>query len=312
MARNTNIQHPPEIVAIIERTRRHLQKNGLTQRSLAARINYSDAALSHFLSGTYSWSSKRDIVDAVAQYLDKAEGIHKRKQGPAKLYETSNVRLIRQILQSALEQGTACYLRGAPGTQKTFVLENLIEDINRGAHQSQAFYIRCLSGMKPSHLMKRIALACGAMPIGTLHVVIENVRFHLEDKQSVLVFDEAQGLSFTCLELVREIYDVLGCGVLFAGSHDLESTFLKLNMQQWHSRISRGVTLPGLSRDEACDIVSTELPDFSPSDIAKLVDSCQDPDLRDGKVQNYISARKLFKTIADIQKRSAAKKGKLQ
>ncbi|HLJ89548.1 MAG TPA: AAA family ATPase [Candidatus Angelobacter sp.] len=307
----TSIQRQPEIKALIERTRRHLERQGLTQKSLAFRINYSQAALSHFMNRNYHWAAQDQIANSILQYLDRAEANLKKKK-PAKLYETANVQLIRQMLHVALERSTACYLRGAPGTQKSFVLETLIEEINRNSNEPQAYHIRCLENMKPGHLMKSIALECGALPAGTLHVVIQNLKFHLEGKPTVLVFDEAQGLSFTCLELVRYLHDELGCGVLLAGSHDLESTFLKLNMQQWHSRISRGVTLPGLSREEACDIASRELPDFSRSDIAKLVESCQDPDMRDGKVHYYISARKLFNTIADIQQRSAAKKGKLQ
>jgi type II secretory pathway predicted ATPase ExeA len=51
------------------------------------------------------------------------------------------------------------------------------------------------------------------------------------------------------------------CGLLFAGTHELEEIFTRqaLELEQWRSRFHAGKALPGISEEEAADIVHWEL-----------------------------------------------------
>ena len=51
------------------------------------------------------------------------------------------------------------------------------------------------------------------------------------------------------------------CGLLFAGIHKLEAIFTRqaLELEQWRSRFHAGPALPGISEEEAADIVHSEL-----------------------------------------------------
>ncbi len=49
-----------------------------------------------------------------------------------------------------------------------------------------------------------------------------------ESTEAALVFDEAQHLSLECLETLRELLDQPPhCGLLFAGTHELEAIFTR-------------------------------------------------------------------------------------
>jgi hypothetical protein len=61
-----------------------------------------------------------------------------------------------------------------------------------------------------------------------------------------------------CLETLRELLDQPShCGLLFAGTHELEEIFTRqaLELEQWRSRFHAGQALPGISEEEAADIV---------------------------------------------------------
>ena len=66
--------------------------------------------------------------------------------------------------------------------------------------------------------------------------------------QSVLA-GEAQHVDRKCLETPRELLDQPPhCGLLFAGTHQLEAIFTRqaLELEQWRSRFHAGQALPGL------------------------------------------------------------------
>ena len=76
--------------------------------------------------------------------------------------------------------------------------------------------------------MKRVAQSCGAIGVGTVDRILRNLRFDLSQRQVLLVFDEAQHLSIECLETLRELLDQPPhCGLLFAGTHELEAIFTR-------------------------------------------------------------------------------------
>jgi DNA transposition AAA+ family ATPase len=76
--------------------------------------------------------------------------------------------------------------------------------------------------------MKRVTERCGAIGLGTVDRLLRNLRFDLSQRKVLLVFDEAQHLSIECLETIRELPDQPPhCGLLFAGTHELEEIFTR-------------------------------------------------------------------------------------
>jgi type II secretory pathway predicted ATPase ExeA len=218
--------------------------------------------------------------------------------------------LLRQYFYEALDHGRAYYLYGAPGTQKTYVLQHLIAELNRSeiaknGEGRRAYYVYVRQGIRSLDLMKRVAESCGAMGMGTVDRILRNLRFDLGQRKVLLVFDEAQHLSIECLETLRELLDQPPhCGLLFAGTHELEAIFTRqaLELEQWRSRFHAGQALPGISEEEAAAIVHSELGlGLSQRKIQKLISKSRITDLRHGGQHSYVSARRLFWVIRELQ-----------
>jgi DNA transposition AAA+ family ATPase len=180
----------------------------------ARRINYSREAVHQFLNGNYSRISSNDgnIRAAIRDFI-AGHPIATPIVTSGRLYETENVRLLRRYFHEALDHRRAYYLYGAPGTQKTYVLQHLIAELNRSeigknAEGRRAYYIYVRQGIRSLDLMKRVAESCGAIGLGTVDRILRNLRFDLSQRKVLLVFDEAQHLSIECLETIRELLDL--------------------------------------------------------------------------------------------------------
>ena len=89
-----------------------------------------------------------------------------------------------------------------------------------------------------------------------------------------------------------------------AGSHELEEIFTRqaLELEQWRSRFHAGQALRGISEDEAAEIVHAELGvELSQQKIQELISKSRITDLRDGGRHSYVSARRLFWVIRELQ-----------
>src|ERR1035441_5287454 len=108
---------------------------------------------------------------------------------------TENVLLLRQYLYEALDHGRAYYLYGAPGTQKTYVLQHLIAELNRSeiaknGEGRRAYYVYLRQGIHSLDLMKRVAQSCGAIGLGTVDRILRNLRFDRSHRKVLLVVTE--------------------------------------------------------------------------------------------------------------------------
>lgn len=294
---------------VLRRVKHFMAVSGLNTFDLAARINYARPTLNLFLNDRYHHVSGNDagICAALVDYMDR-NPLELPAEVQGRLYETQNVKLIRHCFIRALHQRCAYYFRGAPGCQKTFVLQHLIaevvrEEIGKETPERRVFLVRCRIGIKPCDLLKRIAMAVGAVVLGNTDRIINNLRHELRRGKVLLVFDEAQYLSIECLETLRELLDIGLVGLLFAGSHQLEDIFDRLDMGQWRSRIRKGEGLPGLSFEEAQGIVRTELPKISASALADMIAKSHEVDYYRGEKRKYISARYLFWAIDEVKLR---------
>ncbi|MBZ5533077.1 MAG: ATP-binding protein [Acidobacteriia bacterium] len=281
--------------------------SGLGEQDLAKRVNYSHATLNLFLNNRYHEVSGDDsaICAAVESFM-QAEPVSLETETEGALYETENVRLLRKYFYEALDWGVPYYFRGAPGTQKSFVLRSLVAELNRqdlvkNGHGRRAFYIYCSQGIRPTQLMKDVAIAARSISTGDTRRIFRNLRFDLRGRKSLFIFDEAQHLDIPCLETVRELHDMPPhSGLLFAGSHEIETTFNRLDMEQWASRLRKGAELPGIQEDEAEKIIRAEL--GPKANVKYLVSNSYAKDLRKGRETKYISARYLFGGINKIRR----------
>lgn len=290
----------------------YLQRTGLTYQDFAHRIGYAGVTMHFFLKGKYESVAANDapIRAAIVDFIQANPIAPMTANAAGRLYETENIKLIRRYFYDALDNHRSYYLRGAPGSQKTHGVRSLIAELNlaeisKNGHGRRAYYVYCRQGIRPVDLLKRVAESCGSISTGTADRILRNLRFDFRSRKVLVVFDEAQHLDIPCLETVRELLDMPPhFGLIFAGSHELEQTFQRLDMEQWARRIRKGCELPGLSEQEAVDIIRSEI-QLSERKAGEMVRHCYAVDLRKGREVKYISAGMLFDSIAAIKERRA-------
>lgn len=292
----------------------YLKRTALTESDFARRINYSKAAVAQFLGGRYHAISSNDrpIRAAITQFIAAHPVAVFAGFAGDKLYETENVKILREIFYKALDNRRAYFVAGDPGTQKSFVLEHLIAELNRteaskNGHGRRAYYIYCggtQQTLTPSRLMRRVSEACGSIVCGDVERVLRNLRFDFGARKVLLVFDEAQHLNLDCMEVVRELLDRPPyCGLLFAGSHEFQRAFVRdaVHLEQWNSRFHAGKSLPGMSAGEAEGAIRQELAGAKNLDKVAATILKKARKAHFGGQGEYISARVVFETIAELK-----------
>lgn len=307
------------------RIRDYLARTGLAIPDFARRINYSPATLNHFLGDYYNNTAgtARQFVKAANEFMNTHPiGDNGTDRNLGELYDTANVHLIRDTFLRLLASPPAAYMIYAPpGSQKSFVLEHQVAELNRSeiANDSdgarRAFYIYARQNIRPRDLMRRIAVACGSRTSTDIEAMLQSIRFDLRHYRTLLVVDEAQHLSIECFETLRELLDQRPyCSLLFAGSHDLKRQFdqFSATLEQWNSRIVEKVRLPGLERYEAVGIINREIGnlldpmpiDKSAALVDKLIASATVRDTFEGD-RTYINVRTLTNSLNLIRSNPA-------
>jgi len=300
-----------------ERIVRYLSVSDMSIPEFADRIGYSYVAVNKFLGGRYSRLAATDVYlrAAAEDYLDKNPVEVPARDG-GRLFQTENYRRIRRYFLAGVARGEICLLYGPPGTQKTFVLEHLVAERNR-AKQNDALYVYASVNMRTRALLKRVARASGAViSVQSNDQLVNGLVRHLRSRRAAIIVDEAQHLSIEALEVLRELHDRSGCGLVLAGSHNLFENFLRgrQHLEQWLSRIDHKDPLPGLQEEEVAEIAARELGNGQPTRIGekqarKIVAACQVDDVfaRDaaGKpcTRKYLSVRRLVKFLAQVKER---------
>ncbi len=159
----------------------YLARTGMAPPDFARRINYSRQALFFFLNGSYSAVSSNDgLIRAAIRDFIAPHPMPTPVISTGKLYETENVRLLRRYFYEALDHSRAYYVYGAPGTQKTYVLQHLIAELNlseiaKNGEGRRAYYIYVRQGIRSLELMKRVAESCGAIGVGSVDRILRNL-----------------------------------------------------------------------------------------------------------------------------------------
>ena len=302
----------------------YMERTGLSEGDFAGRIGYSRETLRKFISDRFHFvaGSSKNICRAISKCM-AANPIGPKTAVFGELYNTANVRAMRDTFKQLLRRPVAYMIYAPPGSQKSFVLEHLVAELNRKEVKKSepvqaAFYVYAIGQMTPSQLMKAVAIACGTSSAGDRMRIARNLAHDFQGRRALLVVDEAQHLSINAFETLRVLLDQTpNFSLLFAGSHDLKQVFDKFasHLEQWNSRILDKVRLPGVKEDEAEGIILREIgellkastPDGARKRIRALIAGST---VKDGfeKDRRYINVRTLTNALEQIKLQAEAAK----
>src|ERR1022692_1881521 len=103
----------------------YLQRTGLTQAEFARRIDYASKTLRMFLTDKWYHVAGNSvyICRAINKYID-VHPIAPVTQPFGEIFDTANVRVMRQTFQQLLKRPVAYMIYAPPGSQKSYVLEH--------------------------------------------------------------------------------------------------------------------------------------------------------------------------------------------
>jgi hypothetical protein len=303
-----------------QRMEEYISRTGLEREDFARRIGYSYDTVRAFLCNRYQYiaASAHNLISAADAYMQTHPiGPNTRVRG--ELYDTTNVRIIRDTFNLLLPRPVAYMIYAPPGSQKSFVLEHEVAKLNLAqmadGDGSRAFYIYARQNIRPRDIMRRVAIACGCRCNTGIDAMLASLRFEFRNHRVLLVIDEAQHLSIECFETLRELLDQPPyVSLLFVGSHDLKRKFdeFSATLEQWNSRIIAKVRLPGLEKLEARGIIQREIGSLlrnrTPHDAElladKLIASATVADAFEGN-RSYINVRTLTNALDQIKAAAA-------
>ena len=240
----------------------------------------------------------------IAEAIDK---LRKATAAAMPIVETCVVRNIWNGLTYAKRDHTMIRITGQTGRGKTYAAKCWAAANNHGCSR----YLRVTAGCTRTQLLKQIARTFGFTNTHFSGPVLEDalLKGDIISEKNVLILDEAGHLmprgsrsSTQPLELVRDIYDVCGCGValIFTDVYisDMEKGYWADFLEQFRGRITYKVDIPKhIFREEVEQIVNS----FVPNPSRTLVDLAYESMTRkkDGNLRRLFENLRRAKLQAD-------------
>lgn len=201
---------------MIEQARHELaefmEQSGKTQAQIARETSLSTATVSQFLNGTYNGDNEKTAA-ALIKYLKVAQ---------EQLRQTTTETFYRDLRNTVISMGAADYahkkreivlLSGAAGAGKTTALKHYVEET------TGVIFITANSCMtSASAILGAITEKMGRTPKSKKQLLMKELVNALQGSNRLIIIDEADHLTFSALQALRNLNDEAGVGILLAGN----------------------------------------------------------------------------------------------
>lgn len=265
-----------------ETLKQYQQDNGLSQAKLATLLGVSPAVISQYLKSEYK-GDVASIDKKVDQMLSRAKD--KATDIKADFVPTDTAQKILEVCSMAHTMNDINLVIGEAGLGKTMAIEHYAQTVEN------VVLVETEPTFSPKVLLVELCNKLGIPPSKSNHDNIASIIEKLNGSDRLIIIDEAELLSYKCLEVIRRIHDKSGVGVVLAGMPRLRANLRgkRGEYKQLYSRIGF-----------VCDLAD-RLPD---DDIGELVlgvlgnNECNDSFI---KASNG-NARRLSKIIRGVNR----------
>lgn len=266
----------------IDLLKQYQEDKGLSQAKLATLLGVSPAVISQYLKGEYK-GDVASIDKKVDQMLSRAKD--KATDIKADFVPTDTAQKILEVCSMAHTMNDINLVIGEAGLGKTMAIKHYAQTVEN------VVLIETEPTFSPKVLLVELCHKLGIPPSKSNHDNIASIIEKLNGSDRLILIDEAELLSYKCLEVIRRIHDKSGVGVVLAGMPRLRANLRgkRGEYKQLYSRIGF-----------VCDLAD-RLPD---DDIGELVlgvlgnNECNDSFI---KASNG-NARRLSKIIRGVNR----------
>lgn len=218
-----SIEYTSHQLELLDKLNAYQKENNLTQNQLAMYIGVSRTAISQLRNNNYP-SDPQGIFDIIESYLENKEeaALTYKETG---YVDTSISSEICNIIRICQIKGGLAVIGGDAGVGKTKAARHFVKE-----HGTDSVLIHvnpCMSAIRP--LLDGIADKIGASMEKTNDKLWRSITARLSDGM-VLIFDEAQHLTYKTIEVLRSFSDHFNdmdqtLGICFLGNVDTAGKF---------------------------------------------------------------------------------------
>lgn len=266
----------------IESLKSYLEDTKLSQSKVASQLGVSPAVISQYLAGSYKGDTDKldkAVAELIARRADKA------KEVKADFVATTTAKKIMRTCTLAHTTNDIYLVIGEAGLGKTVALKQYAQNTSNVLllEIDPTFNVKVLL----TQLCEKLGITLSTNR--TNNFMLESIVSKLKDSERLLIVDEAELLSYKCLEIIRRIHDKARIGVILAGMPKLIANLkgTRGEYKQLYSRV-------GFAFD-----MKNKLPD---DDIALLCQKALGTDEFNAKLikVSYGNARRLSKILKGI------------
>ncbi len=241
----------------------HAQAEGMSASDTARAVRMDSGTLTKVLQGKYT-AGVAGVVTKITNYRALFE--KRVNVAPVNFITTETSTQIADTCDWAHQSQTVAFLYGVSQIGKTAGLKHYKETSEPGK-AGQVRMIRMPAAGGVQMMLSELLTSCGLPVTGHIEARRREVLKAI-DSTMILVVDELHQVFATyqsaaairCLEILREIYDLTGCGLVLCGTDVLREEFKRGKMAQMLSQLMRrGVTevqLPAMPSPEDVDSIA--------------------------------------------------------
>jgi len=225
-----------------------------TLADFAEAVGYDKTTITRLYTGKYTshqTGARLEIPEKLAksarEWLARQKKNFKGREG---FVLTPTAKMIWTLANLARESQTVAFLIGSSHIGKTWALENYAYHNNHGATP----YVRMEAAGGLGGMVKNIARSLAISEAGNTRDLVTYITKTLSPEM-LLILDELHLLSYTyrkesffsCLEVIREIHDKSGCGMVLCGTRLLMERIRPGQHSEMEQLVRRGphkLTLP--------------------------------------------------------------------
>lgn len=219
------------------------------KQDFARRVGWSDNVLYKLYTGRYRNPTTDELYDVPTELVDNIKNFLRLERdrylgGETLFVMTPTAKRIMTACELARESQTPVFIIGRSHIGKTWALRQYADTNNHG----RTVYIRMKAASGLGGMVRRIAEKVGQSPKGNTADLIDNIK-HAITKDMLIVFDEVHLLQYTyrrasffaCIEVIREIHDETGCGMVLSGTKLLLERIDEARNGEMEQMLRRGV-----------------------------------------------------------------------
>lgn len=189
-----------------------MKQTGKTQSQIAKETSLSTATVSQFLKGIYGGDNEKTAA-TLRKYLKVAQEQQELIETETFYKDLRNTQISIGAAEYAHKKCDIVLLSGAAGAGKTTALKHYVDDT------TGVIFITSNSCMtSAAAILGAITQKLGRVPSTKKPLLMQELVNQLSGSKRLIIVDEADHLTFSALQALRNLNDEAGVGILLAGN----------------------------------------------------------------------------------------------